>query len=643
MDFRVDLAIVEYLAKGCRFGLTLHNLSEKSHANWKLNFAFECFVIPDSLSQGELTQVGTFCNLNVNETPLYANNHVYVEFCTATSAFNLLSDGINDAYLDTDAQTQLPVAVSPIVLGAVDDRRVSLPEVGAGRHALIPHPQYMEFGESVFELTRYSQICVEDQSMQCVANWLSEEVERLFGLSHKSIGQQDIRFRHSPVLDSEAYKLTVDGSGIEIESNSNAGFIYGCATLIQLMDFDHDRHTIYVPHVRIQDAPRFRYRGVMLDSVRSFQPVTEIKRVINLLAHYKINTFHWHLTDDEGWRVEIKAYPELTNIGAWRGPTHPLKPQLHSIGDCYGGFYSQQEIREIVQYASDRSIQVIPEIDIPGHSRAAITALPDLLVDPEDQSHYRSEQNYTDNVLSPGISGTYQFLDAVLEEITQLFPAPYVHIGADQVPVGVWTNSPSCRELMAEQGYRNPKDLQGHLLRYVEDKLRSMGKRMLGWEEAHFGSKVSKDTVVYSWLSEEAAINSAKLGYDVILQPGQSTYLDMAQDYSVCELGVYRSHIITLENAYQYEPLVQLHEQDPIKKRILGMQAALWTERITSPERLDYMMFPRLIALAETAWTQDHPKDFHAFLSRLKPHLQLLDRQDVQYRHPWPESQKENG
>lgn len=636
MDFRVDLAIVERLPKGCRFGLTLHNLSEKSHTNWQLHFVFERFITPDSLSQGNLTQVGTFCSLNIEGTPLYANNHVYVEFCIATAPLKSLNDGIQEAYLNTDSLTQYPVTTSPIVLGSGEDKSNPITDVFEGRHGLIPEPQSIELGDSVYELTRYSQICVEDQAMQSVANWLKDEIDRLFAITTKSIGQQDIRFRHSPVLDNEAYKLRVDHTGIEIESNGNAGFVYGCATLMQLMDFDKDRQTLYVPHVSIHDAPRFRYRGVMLDSARSFQPVSEIKRLLNLLAHYKINTFHWHLTDDEAWRLEIHAFPELTEVGAWRGAERALEPQLHSIQRDYGGYYTQQEVAEIIEYAAARNIQVIPEIDVPGHSRAAIKSLPHLLVDKEDSSSYRSAQNYCDNVLSPGLPGTYQFLDTVFEEVAALFPSPFIHIGADQVPVGVWSDSPSCHTLMAEHGYHNPKDLQGHLLRHVEDKLKSLGKRMLGWEEGNLVNKVSKDTIVYSWLSEEAAINSAKLGYDIILQPGQSTYLDMAQDNNTTELGVHSANAITLEKAYHYEPLAQLHPDDPVKKRILGMQAAVWTERITSPDTLDYMMFPRLTALAETAWSTSNHKDYRAFLSRLKRHLSLLDRQHVKYKHPWP-------
>ncbi|MCW8347995.1 family 20 glycosylhydrolase [Vibrio sp. ZSDZ65] len=637
MDFRVDIAVLDSHKKGSRFGLTLHNLSEKSYPHWRLSFTFDRYIDPASISVGHITQTGSFCTLELTDSVLYSNHHVYIEFSILTAPFRFLSDGIKEAYLDTDSLSRETVSVSPIVLKHGYDKHTTVPNVIAHKHQLIPHPEQITFTDGHFELSRYSQISWDHPDNKGAAGWLQEEVERLFAMTPKSIGQQGVHFKRSPVLSSEEYKLNISHGGVIIEATDTAGFIYGASTLLQLCAFDEARQTLSVPFVSIQDKPRFSYRGVMLDSARHFQPINEIKRFINLLAHYKLNTFHWHLTDDEGWRIEIKALPALTEIGAWRGPDEVIKPQFHHISEKYGGYYSQSDIKEVVEFASARGIQVIPEIDIPGHCRAAIKALPHLLVDHEDKSTYRSVQHYTDNTLSPGIAGTYQFLDTVLEEVAALFPAPYLHIGADEVPLGSWVNSPSCKKLMQTHGYSSAKELQGHLLRYAEDKLRSLGKRMLGWEEAHFGNKVSKDTIIYSWLSEEAAINCAKMGYDVVLQPGQTTYLDMAQDYTCEEPGVDWASVISLEQAYQYEPLSDIAHNDPVKKRILGIQAALWTEIITHQDRLDYMVFPRLLALAETAWCHEQRKDYPYFLARLKPHLTLLDRQNIRYRHPWSE------
>ncbi|MFV0488850.1 MAG: beta-N-acetylhexosaminidase, partial [Vibrio fluvialis] len=408
--------------------------------------------------------------------------------------------------------------------------------------------------------------------------------------------------------DEGAYQVSVDRKGVRLEASSHVGFVHASATLLQLVRPDGDR--LRVPHIVIKDAPRFKYRGMMLDCARHFHPLERVKRLINQLAHYKFNTFHWHLTDDEGWRIEIKALPQLTDIGAWRGVDEVLEPQYSLLTEKHGGFYTQDDIREVIAYAAERGITVIPEIDIPGHSRAAIKALPEWLLDEDDQSQYRSIQYYNDNVLSPALSGTYRFLDLVLEEVAALFPSNFIHIGADEVPDGVWVNSPKCQALMAEQGYTDAKELQGHLLRYAEKKLKSLGKRMVGWEEAQHGDKVSKDTVIYSWLSEQAALNCARQGFDVILQPGQFTYLDSAQDYAPEEPGVDWAGVTPLERAYRYEPLAEVPEQDPLRKRILGIQCALWCELVNNQNRMDYMIYPRLTALAEAAWTQKSQRDW---------------------------------
>jgi hexosaminidase len=373
----------------------------------------------------------------------------------------------------------------------------------------------------------------------------------------------------------------------------------------------------------------------MLDCARHFWSVAQVKALLDQLAYYKFNTLHWHLTDDEGWRLEIKAFPELTTIGSRRGPAQPLQPQFTHLTEQYGGFYTQEQVRDIIQYASERSITVIPEIDIPGHSRAAIRSLPHLLTDPQDLSDYRSVQGYRDNVLNPALTGTYTFLDKVLEEVAELFPAPFVHIGADEVPDGVWLNSPACQHLMQEQGYSDAKELQGHLLRYAEQTLHTMGKRMLGWEEACYGNKVSQHTLIYPWQSEDSALECLRAGFDVVLQPAQYTYLDLAQDYAPGEPGVDWAGTLTLESAYRYEPLEQVPDNHPLRKQIYGIQCALWCEIIPTEERMQYMLYPRLQAIAEVAWCQKQRKNWPDFLCRLKGQLCHFDKQGIHYRDPW--------
>ncbi|HDY7999453.1 family 20 glycosylhydrolase [Vibrio vulnificus] len=638
MEYRIDLVVLSEQKQNCRFGMTLHNLSDQDLPNWSLTFAFTRFIQPGSISHGTLTQIGSFCQLKPDSLVLPANHHFYCEFTVLTNPFRFYSDGLNEAFVEyhhEGEQVRSNVDVTPIVLASPYRERETIAPTLASAYSLLPKANALHVDAGHFSLTPSSAITCQSALADSAVTWLMDEMARLhqFKLATSEVGE--IIYRSNPTLDEGAYQLKISQEQVHVEAGSSSGFVHATASLLQLLDYNSLTQEAQLACCSISDSPRFRYRGMMLDCSRHFHSVEQVKRLINLLAHYKFNTFHWHLTDDEGWRVEIKAFPALTEIGAWRGVDEAIEPQYTHISQRYGGFYSQEEIKEVVAYAAQRSIMVIPEIDVPGHCRAAIKSLPEMLVEVEDDTVYRSIQNYSDNVLNPGLSTTYQFLDGVLEEIAQLFPAPYVHIGADEVPHGVWSNSPSCQALMKQHGYQDYKELQGHLLRHAEQKLRSLGKRMLGWEEAQHGDKVSKDTVIYSWLSEEAAVNCARQGFDVVLQPAQTTYLDMTQDYAPEEPGVDWANPLPLEKAYNYEPLANIPADDPIHKRIWGIQTALWCEIINNPERMDYMVFPRIIALAEACWTQKEHRDWNDFLSRLKGHLPLLDKQGIKYRQPW--------
>ncbi|AUJ36084.1 TPA: beta-N-acetylhexosaminidase [Vibrio vulnificus] len=638
MEYRIDLVVLSEQKQNCRFGMTLHNLSDQDLPNWSLTFAFTRFIQPGSISHGTLTQIGSFCQLKPDSLVLPANHHFYCEFTVLTNPFRFYSDGLNEAFVEyhhEGEQVRSNVDVTPIVLASPYRERETIAPTLASAYSLLPKANALHVDAGHFSLTPSSAITCQSALADSAVTWLMDEMARLhqFKLATSEVGE--IIYRSNPTLDEGAYQLKISQEQVRVEAGSSSGFVHATASLLQLLDYNSLTQEAQLACCSISDSPRFRYRGMMLDCSRHFHSVEQVKRLINLLAHYKFNTFHWHLTDDEGWRVEIKAFPALTETGAWRGVDEAIEPQYTHISQRYGGFYSQEEIKEVVAYAAQRSIMVIPEIDVPGHCRAAIKSLPEMLVEAEDDTVYRSIQNYSDNVLNPGLSTTYQFLDGVLEEIAQLFPAPYVHIGADEVPHGVWSNSPSCQALMKQHGYQDYKELQGHLLRHAEQKLRSLGKRMLGWEEAQHGDKVSKDTVIYSWLSEEAAVNCARQGFDVVLQPAQTTYLDMTQDYAPEEPGVDWANPLPLEKAYNYEPLANIPADDPIHKRIWGIQTALWCEIINNPERMDYMVFPRIIALAEACWTQKEHRDWNDFLSRLKGHLPLLDKQGIKYRQPW--------
>ena len=636
MSYRIDLTVIAEQKQFCRFGLTLHNLSDQDLVDWTLQFIIDRYILSDSFTHGDITQIGSFCTVTPEANVLAANEHYYCEFSIRTAPLRYYTDGFKDALVIVqNGQATHPVSVTPISLASPYRDRSSVPFVDANELPLIPKPNEITLLDGHYLLSPNSQITLQANLAEKAATWLQVELESLYGFKTHPIGHSDILFRNNPTLDEGEYTITVSSTGIRLEAGSASGFVHASATLLQLVENTDQINTLKVPYIKISDTPRFRYRGMMLDCARHFHSIEQIKRLINHLAHYKFNHFHWHLTDDEGWRIEIKAYPELTDIGSIRGPGTALEPQFSTLNDVHGGFYSQDEIRDVIAYAAERSITIIPEIDIPGHCRAALKALPHLLKDEQDKSQYRSIQHYNDNVLSPALPGTYEFLDTVLTEVAQLFPSPWIHIGADEVPDGVWVNSPSCQALMTNHGYQSSKELQGHLLRYAEKRLKYLGKRMVGWEEAQHGNKVSKDTIIYSWLSEDAALNCASQGFDVILQPAQYTYLDMSQDYSPDEPGVDWASTIPLESAYHYEPLKEVPDSDPIRKRILGIQCALWCEIVTHQQRMDYMLFPRLTAMAEACWTDKSQRDWQDYLSRLKGHLPLLDKQGVNYRQPW--------
>lgn len=638
MEYRVDLVVLSELKQNCRFGLTFHNLSDQDLHDWHLTFAFDRFILPDSVSNGVLNQIGSFCTLKPESMVLAANHNFYCEFSIGSNPFRYYSDGLNEALVDfvVNGNTQrAEVDVTPIVLASPYRERSDIPPSLIHAQPLLPKPNHIEVHESYFSLHNRVGISTYSDLANSAKDWLLDELKRIHQFELTASNNSQIIFKSNPTLDKGAYRLKVTEESIKIEAGSKSGFTHASATLLQLIRSNGENNSMEVVCCSIKDRPRFKYRGMMLDCARHFHSVEQVKRLINQLAHYKFNTFHWHLTDDEGWRIEIKSLPELTNIGAWRGLDEAIEPQYTHLSQRYGGFYTQEEIKEVVAYAAQRSITVIPEIDVPGHCRAAIKSLPHMLVEAEDTTEYRSIQHYNDNVINPALPGSYEFIDKVLEEVAALFPAPYIHIGADEVPHGVWSQSPACQALMEQQGYSDYKELQGHFLRHAEDKLRGLGKRMLGWEEAQHGNKVSKDTVIYSWLSEEAALNCARQGFDVVLQPAQTTYLDMTQDYAPEEPGVDWANPIPLETAYSYEPLAQVADDDPVRKRIRGIQAALWCEIINNQPRMDYMIFPRLTALAEACWTDKQHRNWTDYLSRLKGHLPLLDLQGVNYRQPW--------
>ncbi|MNC06009.1 Beta-hexosaminidase [compost metagenome] len=428
-------------------------------------------------------------------------------------------------------------------------------------------------------------------------------------------------------LPQEAYQLVITPEEIRIRAAGEAGWRHGLVTLAQWAL----QHGESLPCLEVEDAPRFGFRGIFLDCARHFHSIATLKRLLKQMSLYKFNRFHWHLTDDEGWRLEIKAFPQLTEVAAWRGHGLAVDPQLSGGPEPYGGYYTQSEVRELVAYSAGLGITIIPEIDIPGHCHAAIKALPELLREEADSSRYLSVQYFDDNVLNPALPGTYRFLEAVIDEVCALFPGTQVHMGGDEVPTGVWTDSPACQQLMAEQGYTDCRELQGHLLRHCQQYLAARGKQMLGWEEILHGDKVSRDATIFAWTSFQAGLDAASAGYPVVMAPAQSLYLDLAWSPDIHEPGLYWAGTLNLEQVYLCDPApADFHAND----NILGVLSPLWSELITSRDRLDYMLFPRMLATAEVAWSDPARKAWDHFAARLPGQLQILDQLQVRYRVP---------
>ncbi|MFN4284327.1 MAG: beta-N-acetylhexosaminidase [Lacibacter sp.] len=460
----------------------------------------------------------------------------------------------------------------------------------------------------------------------------------------------DLSFRslRMPGVSEEAYRLVVTDSGITISAVQGRGAFYGVQTLLQLLPVQPDAKPA-IPFVKIFDAPRFAYRGMHLDVGRHFFPVAYIKRYIDYLALHKINTFHWHLTEDQGWRIEIKQFPELTRVGAWRNGTIIGRyPGTGNDNKPYGGFYTQEEIREVVQYARSRFIDVIPEIEMPGHSSAAIAAYPWLSCFPDKPTFIPatmiSEKSVAeqkagrvklvqetwgifDDVYCAGNDSVFWFLERVLDEVVQLFPGRYVHIGGDECPKTHWKQCPRCQQRMKTLHLKDEHELQSYFVQRIEKYLNSKGKTLIGWDEILEGG-LAPNAVVMSWRGEKGGIEAARQKHRVIMTPGKPLYFDHSQtrQEDSVTIGGYNP----LEAVYAYNPLPgELEPQ--FHPYIMGAQANVWTEYMNNTHKVEYMIFPRMAALSEALWSRPEQKTAHPFEPRLLQQLERYKRRGIHY------------
>jgi hexosaminidase len=405
-----------------------------------------------------------------------------------------------------------------------------------------------------------------------------------------------------------SYSLDVDASGIRISAGDEAGLFYARKTLAQL-------GSVSFPFVHIEDAPRFAWRGLLLDTVRHFYSVADVERVLDWMASYKLNVFHWHLTDDQGWRLEVRSHPELTAIGAHR----------HENGADYTGYYTQDDVKRVVAYAKARHIMVVPEIEMPGHSRAVLAAHPELGCSGERQPVPITWGVFED-VLCAGNDGVFSLMDDVLGDVAELFPGPYIHVGGDEVPATRWSACPKCRARMAREKIDQPEKLAGYFLKRAAALVEKRKKRLIGWDEL-VDTGLTADATIMSWRGTEGGQKAAASGHDVVMQPAPALYFDMRQAGLPDETG--QPEIRTWRDVLAFEPM-PLSLDAAARAHILGVQGAMWTEYVPTRQVMESRLFPRMLALAEIAWSERAPSP-EAFGRRLAAHAPLLDSRAIEW------------
>jgi len=495
---------------------------------------------------------------------------------------------------------------------------------------IVPKPNDLEiiqegqqgFGDFVINpKTVIVSQCAENQfNAEYIQSYLKNVIDGEFAIKNDSKKNFISLEIIDEITDNEAYTLSVDKKGIKIQAAASAGVFYGIQTLIQMLPAnaynkgnDVKIAALDVPAMKINDAPRFKYRGLHFDVSRTFFGTEFIYKLIDAMSYYKINNLHWHLADDQGWRVEINAYPKLTEIGAWRGPDELLKPAYGSGMERNGGFYTKEEIKAIVKYAADRNINIIPEIDLPGHSKAVAVTYPEILCDIQTK-HY-SCQWESNNVWCVGREENYEMLENIIKEMVELFPSKIFHIGGDEVNMDSWKECPHCQAMMKEKGMTQIVELQNYFVRRLEAILAKYGKTMAGWDEIIDGGELLPNSVVYAWASLNRGMKSVKEGHPTVMLIAEYMYFDMKQ--SADERGLKWAGITPLEKTYSFDPVGTFELNDDEKKLVLGPQGGAWAECFQVKDYAEYQVFPKLLALSEIGWTNRELRCWDDFHNRL--------------------------
>lgn len=532
-----------------------------------------------------------------------------------------------------------------LLTGALAAMAFLLPSTAAGQTAdfnIIPRPQQVNVSnDAPFTLNAKTVISLgtNSQDMKRNANMLASYIEQATGIrpaiSKSKNGTAIVLTIDKTIANAEGYKLDADAKQIRIAGASAAGVFYGIQTLRKSLPLVNGKASkVSIPAVHITDAPRFAYRGTHLDVSRHFVTADSVRQFIDMLALHNINRFHWHLTDDQGWRIEIKKYPLLTQIGSKRAQTVIGHNSGKYDGKPYSGFYTQKQIRDIVKYAADRYITIVPEIDLPGHMQAALAAYPDMGC---TGGPYEVWQKWgvSDNVLCAGNDKTLTFIDNVLKEITQLFPSKYIHVGGDECPKTQWQKCPKCQarikalNLEAKDGHSAEERLQSYIITHASNYLKSLGRNTIGWDEILEGG-LAEGATVMSWRGESGGIAAAKQHHDVVMTPNSYLYFDYYQSLDKANEPLAIGGYLPLETVYSYEPMPKELTADEAR-HIIGVQANIWTEYMPTFKQMQYMALPRLAALSEVQWSQPALKDYTSFTNRLTEFTHLYDRLGYNY------------
>lgn len=501
--------------------------------------------------------------------------------------------------------------------------------------AILPAPQSVQAQAGTFTLSAKTTLSASVTSAP-YNSLFNAFLEANYGFKlavAKAGGATSILFIQDDKMPAESYTINVTKTKVIVKGNG-AGLFYGLQTLQQLVPLKKSSN-LAIPALAIKDAPRFAYRGLMLDVGRHFFPPSYIKEYLDVMAMYKFNRFHWHLTEDQGWRIEIKKYPRLQEVASRRDETvvgHAGNSKTYD-GKPYGGYYTQEEVKDIVKYAEERFITIIPEIEMPGHAQAALAAYPYLGC---TGGPYKVSTTFgvMNEVFCAGNDSTFAFLEGVLDEVLPLFPSKYVHIGGDECPKVRWKTCPKCQARMKALGLKDEHELQSYFIGRMEKYLNSKGRNIIGWDEILEGGLAPNATVM-SWRGEEGGIAAAKQKHDVIMTPNTYLYFDYYQAAPASEpfaIGGY----LPLKTVYSYEPLPESLTADE-QQYIKGVQGNIWTEYIPSPQQADYMTYPRALALSEITWSPASKKNYEAFLAEMPDALARIDRRGVNFRIPEPQ------